>query len=332
MSALSVTQTLSQTRFKRCTKCFCTKPATREFFHARKSAKDGLTQPCKVCHALRGKRYAQENRERVAKYKKRYAQENRKKIVEYKARHYQENREKINAANKRHREENPEWHRDYDRRYYEENKEHIKARAREYFWENRERYREAAREYYLRNQEEIRQKAREYYEQNKERILPYAKEYREANQEQIARYQSEYREKNAERFREYRQENREERAERFKRWYEENREAVRAYRKANRERYNAHARNRYALVKEAEGTHTFEEVFQMQEDQDHLCAYCEGPLFGELHVDHMIPISQGGRNDWTNLAVTCPACNLHKNARTAEEFMECLRQEGRVPA
>ena len=59
----------------------------------------------------------------------------------------------------------------------------------------------------------------------------------------------------------------------------------------------------------------------MHSDQDGLCDYCERQLNGSYDVDHIVPLSRGGRNDWTNLAVVCEWCNNSKNAKTAEEFI-----------
>lgn len=62
----------------------------------------------------------------------------------------------------------------------------------------------------------------------------------------------------------------------------------------------------------------------MLESQEHLCAYCERPLMGSFHVDHMIAISRGGRNDWSNLAITCDACNRSKHTKTPLQFLKTL--------
>lgn len=46
------------------------------------------------------------------------------------------------------------------------------------------------------------------------------------------------------------------------------------------------------------------------------CTYC-GLAAPEatLHVDHIVPVAAGGRNDRTNLVAACSACNLGKRAR-----------------
>jgi hypothetical protein len=35
-----------------------------------------------------------------------------------------------------------------------------------------------------------------------------------------------------------------------------------------------------------------------------------------FHVEHVMPRSNGGRSDLSNLALACPGCNLRKSSRT----------------
>lgn len=51
-----------------------------------------------------------------------------------------------------------------------------------------------------------------------------------------------------------------------------------------------------------------------------LCLYC-GERFssGKLTRDHIIPVSRGGQDAWTNVVSACRACNNHKSARTPEQ-------------
>jgi len=53
----------------------------------------------------------------------------------------------------------------------------------------------------------------------------------------------------------------------------------------------------------------------------HLCLYC-GNSFrtSELTRDHIIPISRGGKNVWSNVASACRNCNHRKNNRTPAEW------------
>ena len=53
----------------------------------------------------------------------------------------------------------------------------------------------------------------------------------------------------------------------------------------------------------------------------YLCLYC-GESFSprELTRDHVIPLSRGGENVWSNLASACRVCNQRKNDRTPAEW------------
>lgn len=47
------------------------------------------------------------------------------------------------------------------------------------------------------------------------------------------------------------------------------------------------------------------------------CAYCYSTF--NLTVDHVIPKSRGGKNNWENLVTCCLNCNHKKDNRTPEE-------------
>ena len=61
----------------------------------------------------------------------------------------------------------------------------------------------------------------------------------------------------------------------------------------------------------------------------HLCAYC-----GEraATVDHILPISRGGRNTWTNTVAACHRCNARKANRTPSEAGMPLRLKAYAPS
>lgn len=49
----------------------------------------------------------------------------------------------------------------------------------------------------------------------------------------------------------------------------------------------------------------------------HRCEYCHAPelVFNfRFEVEHVIPVSQGGDDDESNLALACRSCNLYKGA------------------
>lgn len=53
---------------------------------------------------------------------------------------------------------------------------------------------------------------------------------------------------------------------------------------------------------------------------NHRCEYCKAPevVFNfPFEVEHIIPLSQKGSNDESNLALACRSCNLRKGDRTS---------------
>lgn len=274
---------------KRCPKCGEAK-ALSEFGKHRKK-KDGIRSHCKACEAEYIRKYRQANKERIAETSRAYQQANKERIKQRRAiyvrQHYAANKERILEKNAQ---------------YREANRERVNNRKREYAQENKERIAKSKRKHYEANKEQILEGTRQYRENNKDRIAEYQREWYEANKEEVLAQRREYYEANAERIAEYNRQH-----------YE-----------ANKEKYHEYARNRRARQRNAEGEHTFEDVWAMAESQDWLCAFCEEPLFAEYHVDHLQPLSRGGSNFPQNLAVTCPTCNLRKGAKTLMEFLPLL--------
>jgi hypothetical protein len=56
----------------------------------------------------------------------------------------------------------------------------------------------------------------------------------------------------------------------------------------------------------------------VRERAEFRCEYClmhqdlQGATF---HLEHVIPITKGGKTEMENLALACPSCNLHKSDR-----------------
>lgn len=48
----------------------------------------------------------------------------------------------------------------------------------------------------------------------------------------------------------------------------------------------------------------------------HRCGYCGGAA---STIDHVVPRSRGGGNDWTNTVAACARCNNRKRDRTPSE-------------
>lgn len=52
------------------------------------------------------------------------------------------------------------------------------------------------------------------------------------------------------------------------------------------------------------------------------CVYCGSDA---AHVDHQLPRSRGGKDDFDNLVPSCGPCNISKGTMTAEEYMAVRR-------
>lgn len=60
----------------------------------------------------------------------------------------------------------------------------------------------------------------------------------------------------------------------------------------------------------------------------HSCGYCRGAA---TTIDHIVPVSRGGRSTWLNTVACCYACNQRKGNQTAEEVGLKLRATPYAP-
>lgn len=52
----------------------------------------------------------------------------------------------------------------------------------------------------------------------------------------------------------------------------------------------------------------------------HMCLYCGGEFPDEyLTRDHVVPLSRGGRDIWSNVVAACRSCNTRKGGRRPEQ-------------
>jgi len=57
-------------------------------------------------------------------------------------------------------------------------------------------------------------------------------------------------------------------------------------------------------------------------ERDHYTCYLCGDVFseGKLSIDHVIPLSKGGRSSWENMVTCCKRCNWDKGDKTLSEM------------
>lgn len=65
--------------------------------------------------------------------------------------------------------------------------------------------------------------------------------------------------------------------------------------------------------------------FEIFKRDGFICQYCGAtPPVAILHVDHITPVSMGGKNDPDNLITSCESCNLGKSATPLSRIPESL--------
>ncbi len=152
---------------------------------------------------------------------------------------------------------------------------------------------------------------RRYYEKNKHKYKKWSAESYERNKSKINKRSTEWQKANPERAREI-----------GAKWRNENREASRKscrdWAARNPEKRSARDERQRARRRGAEGQFSADDVTRIMKAQKEKCAMpnCRVPLRGKrYHVDHIVPLAQGGTNWPRNIQLLCPSCNMKKGGR-----------------
>lgn len=94
--------------------------------------------------------------------------------------------------------------------------------------------------------------------------------------------------------------------------------------KTNPVQKNAQNNNRRARKQLAPGSFDEADVQRLLSAQRGMCCYCGCTMGGKHTVEHLVPLSRGGTNWPSNLALACSPCNARKGAKTVEEFLEFM--------
>jgi 5-methylcytosine-specific restriction endonuclease McrA len=62
-----------------------------------------------------------------------------------------------------------------------------------------------------------------------------------------------------------------------------------------------------------------------------ICTYCGINCSSNFHIDHVEPLANSGKHVLSNLAVTCPSCNLSKGSKPLITFLAYKRLLGNEP-
>lgn len=161
----------------------------------------------------------------------------------------------------------------------------------------------------------------------------YQKRYRTTHREQIraqkAAYRASHKESISAHDKEYWFAHMAERKKTNQEWkaaHTEHRDAKRVYdreyKKTHRELYCLATAKRLALKYSNTPTEemlTAPQWREILERYQHRCAYC-GCKIDKLTMDHVIPLSKGGKHSADNVVPACAHCNQVKSVRTPEEW------------
>lgn len=151
--------------------------------------------------------------------------------------------------------------------------------------------------------------------------------YRAANRDEIRRKQAEWRKNNKELEKAitaaYREANRELLRERARVSYALHRDKRKAkaaeYKRKNPDKYRIYHANRSARTRE--GSISSNMVRLLMLIQNEKCNYCGADLKIKYHIDHIRPLSRGGKHEDDNIQLLCPQCNMDKSAMFEDEYI-----------
>ena len=131
----------------------------------------------------------------------------------------------------------------------------------------------------------------------------------DAVRERDRSYRAKHREKYNEYLREYYKSNKEKLRSSMKKWRQENKEIIKVYKQNRRAKERAGKLSKDICQK----------LFAYQKGK---CVACIRPLPDDYHIDHIMPLSRGGKNEDTNVQLLCGFCNSSKHALHPVEFMQ----------
>ncbi len=74
-------------------------------------------------------------------------------------------------------------------------------------------------------------------------------------------------------------------------------------------------------------------IWKLKTDPAATCTYCGKPIPGQVHVDHIFPLSRGGSHTIGNICAACRPCNFSKGSKTLaewEEFKRLVNSKGKT--
>lgn len=204
----------------------------------------------------------------------------------------------------------------------------------------------ATRKWQKANPEKVSVLVKRYYEKHRDEILERNKKWRENNRDQSLAILRKYRTENKEKCLECSQKWRVEHPEKLKEAIENRKKNDPGHLKKWRHKkgiskhytsdlgvsytkeYKKAKRHERKMLFKKGGKLTTATVQLVYEDNIKrfgtlTCYLClEFITFSKDHLEHKIPLSRGGTNEYSNLGIACQHCNCTKHNKTEEEFLQ----------
>lgn len=155
-----------------------------------------------------------------------------------------------------------------------------------------------SKEYYKANKEKLLSASKAWAEMNRDRSREIKKKWADANKVKQRECIYKWKNANSERFKEKRKE-----------WEKNNKNVLRIY-CLNRRRKIANGKLSKTIVDD------------LMLKQNGRCPACRELLNEDYHLDHIMPIALGGKNEDSNIQLLHSRCNMKKNAKHPVDFMQ----------
>ena len=278
-----------------CFNCNIKKDLNSENFAISRQNKSGFRGICKECDKA---------------YHKEYQAKNKEKLDIQKSEYRQSHKQEKSVVGKIYRDKNVEKIRSLSQQHYLSNREAILSKVKAY----RENNLDKIKDYRDRNREKRSQQKREWDIRNGERIAEYSKQYNLKNADRIKGWSKSYRLLNQDAMKEKRKLYLEENPEKAK-------ESQRRYCLNNPDKLHTKSARRRALFKNA----FVENVSRIEvyRRDGGICGICgkvinldiKAPHAESLSLDHIIPLTKGGKHTYLNAQVAHYGCNSRKGNR-----------------
>jgi len=176
-------------------------------------------------------------------------------------------------------------------------KENIEKR-KQYRIDNIDKIKTQKKKWRDENKHHIKLKKKLWAEENKDKIKQNYNKWKNENKEYLKAYHKQWAEENRNHLKEYQ-----------KNWREENKDYIKKYNKQNPHIItNARIKRQNKINDRI----TKDEWFEIMFLYDFKCFYCDLILNNNYTLDHIIPISKGGKHCFDNLIPACRSCNSSK--------------------